>query len=386
MTEAHPKRFPHLASLLFGLCVGCAPPLLFLLLRHPAAPPRTPAVSVEGDALRLPPEASEGVRFETETAKESAPLPRPPVTARVAAVETRTAPSFAPLAGRIERVAVRLGDHVEVGARLVLVRSGELASMLRELRTHQASAATRRSLASRMARLVEARGASENELLVARNDLQEVELAARADESRLRSLLIQPENDNQYWVLSARAGTVIELNAVPGGQVRADQERPVATIADLSEVLVLADVAPLDTAGLRVGAEVQIRVPGTSEAPLVGAIETISEVVDPSRQTVPIRVHVENSTRRLRPNAFVEAVLTPDPQRRVVHVPVESVVSDGLQSVVFAVEPDGRFRRRLVTAGRQYEGRIELPAGLRPGERVVTRGALLLLNALDIAR
>lgn len=386
MTQAQPKRFPHATSLLVGLCLGSAVPLTLLLLRHAPAPAAPPAVVIDGDNLRLPPESMDAVRFTTEIAQESAPLPRPPVTARVAAVETRTAPSFAPLAGRVERVAVRLGDHVETGARLVLVRSGELASMLREVRTNQASAATRRSLASRMARLVEARGASENELLVARNDLNEVELAARAAESRLRSLLIEPENDNLYWVLSARAGTVIELNATPGGQVRADQERPVATIADLSEVLVLADVTPLDSAGLRVGAEVQIRLPGVTDPPQLGTIETISEVIDPSRQTVPIRVRVENSARRLRPNAFVEAVLTPDPQRRVVHVPAESVVSDGLQSVVFSVEADGRFRRRLVTAGRQYEGRIEVPTGLRPGERVVTRGALLLLNALDIAR
>ena len=386
MTENTPKRGVQTRSLILGIALGALVPLGWSMMHRPKAVPMPPAPTAEGDLLKISAESLEATRFESEIAKESPPLPRPPVTARVAAIETRTAPSYAPLDGRIERVAVRLGDRVEEGARLVLVRSGELATMLRELHTQQASATTRRSLVQRMQKLVDARGASENELLVARNDLHEAELASRAADFRLHSLLIAQEGENLYWMLAARAGTVIELNATPGGRVRTDQEKPVATIADLSEVLVLADVPPLDTTGLRVGAAVQIRMPGVTENPATGSIETISEVVDQSRQTVPIRVRVDNQDRKLRPNAFVEAVLTPDPQRRIVVVPADSVVSDGLQSVVFSVEADGRFRRRPVTIGRQYEGNVEIANGIKSGERVVTRGALLLLNALDIAR
>jgi cobalt-zinc-cadmium efflux system membrane fusion protein len=67
-------------------------------------------------------------------------------------------------------------------------------------------------------------------------------------------------------------------------------------------------------------------------------------------------------------------------------VPAEAVVSDGLTAVVFVESEPGVFRRREVTAGRRTAGKVELLSGVRPGERVVVRGALLLLNALDLER
>ena len=68
----------------------------------------------------------------------------------------------------------------------------------------------------------------------------------------------------------------------------------------------------------------------------------------------------------------------------MLRVPTDAVVSDGLQSVVFVQTAPGRFRRTEVTVGRQRDGVTEIRGGLTAGERVVSRGALLLLNALSV--
>ena len=57
--------------------------------------------------------------------------------------------------------------------------------MLRDLRSSPALALTKRALANRMQVLVEARGASENDPLVAKNDLRDAELQAHTADSRL---------------------------------------------------------------------------------------------------------------------------------------------------------------------------------------------------------
>jgi hypothetical protein len=44
-----------------------------------------------------------------------------------------------------------------------------------------------------------------------------------------------------------------------------------------------------------------------------------------------------------------------------------------------------RLERREVQPGRVRDGRTELLSGLGEGETFVARGALLLLNALDLA-
>lgn len=357
-----------------------------LLLRWPHPPPTPPPFTAGQSEVVLHPGTPQPIPFETAAVILGPRLPLPPLTARVAAVESRTAPSFAPLDGRIDHAAVRLGEHVEAGAHLALVRSGDLAGMLRELRASAAHARTKRALAERMKLLVEARGASANDLLVAQNDLQDAELSARAADSRLKSLAIASEGDNLYWLLAPRPGVVIQIDSVPGQQVGPSKERPVATIADLEEVLVLADVPQQDVSGLQLGDPVDIRAPGDGADLGEGQIETLSQVVDPERQTVPIRIRAGNPEGRLRPNAFVEARFYPASTAKatVLRVPSDSVVSDGLQSVVFVQAAPGRFRRAPVTVGRQRDGVTEIRGGLVAGDRVVSRGALLLLNALSV--
>lgn len=393
MIEApHPPVPLHRRSLLVGVIAGAACALLLSVLslvvlqRRPERG-RSPApyqVHIGKGEVQLDPGAAQPVPTQTVPVVAGPPLPPPAVTGRVAPVEARTAPSFAPLPGRVERVAVALGDTVTAGARLALVRSVELPAMLRELRAGLATARTKAALVERMKVLVEARGASANDLLVAQNELRDAQLTAQAAEARLSSLAIAREGDNLYWVLANRAGAVIQLDAVPGAVVGPGKERPLATVADLAEVLVLADVTPQDAAALRPGEPVTVAQPGSEDPPLPGAIESVSQVVDPDRQTVPVRVRVRNEGGRLRPNAFVSAVFETGGGEPVLRVPSEAVVSDGLKAVVFVQVAPGRFRRTPVTLGHQRQGMTEIRSGLSSGAQVVSQGAILLLNALDL--
>jgi multidrug efflux pump subunit AcrA (membrane-fusion protein) len=63
------------------------------------------------------------------------------------------------------------------------------------------------------------------------------------------------------------------------------------------------------------------------------------------------------------------------------------VVTDDEHSFVFVQlhEPAHGLQRREVVTGRQREGRVEIASGLLPGETYVGKGALLLLNAIDLA-
>lgn len=285
-----------------------------------------------------------------------APLPLPQITARIVTIESNTAPAYTPLEGRVDHVVVKLGEVVAAGTQLALVRSGELASMLRALRSSSALALTKRALANRMQVLVEARGASENALLVAKNDLRDAELQAHTADSRLKSLSIAPVGDNLFWLLAPRGGVVTQIDATPGQSVQ-------------------------------VGDPVDIRIPGDNDSLGSGVIENISQVVDPERQTVPIRARAKNPQHHLRPNAFVEVHTSSGTRagKTVLQVLTQAVVSDGLETVVFLLVEPGHYRRTEVTVSRQNARVTEIRAGLKPGDRVVSRGALLLLNALDAA-
>ncbi|MFO0579390.1 MAG: efflux RND transporter periplasmic adaptor subunit [Polyangia bacterium] len=379
---------PSSRSFTLGLGVGglsaAALTVLSVWLHERPLPPSPPPFQTSKSEVVLRPGLVQPIPFDLAEARLGPRLPPAPLTARVVALEPRTAPSFAPLDGRIERAAVRPGDHVAAGDRVALIRSGDLAGLLRELRASAASAQTKRALTDRVKLLVEARGASANDLLVAQDELRGAELLSRAADARLKSLAIASEGDNLYWLLAPRAGVVLQIEAAPGQQVGPGKDKPVVTIADLDEVLVLADVPQPDASTLSVGDAVDLRAPGDNADLGDGQIETVSQIVDPERQTVPIRIRAKNPEGRLRPNSFITARFVPpaDAGAQLLRVPSDAVVSDGLQAVVFVQLEPGRFRRTPVTIGRQQDGVTEIRSGLRAGERVVAHGALLLLNAL----
>jgi len=383
MNSAHRPKLP--LQLILGLLLGGATVALVRVGVRPQPTALAPTfqVKVQEGTVSIPDQSVVPFSFDTAPVELSAPLPPSQVTARVATMESKTAPCYAPLEGRIAEVSVRIGDRVKQGQRLMLVRSGELAALERDMKAAQLSIRTKQALVERLRLLVESRAAPQADLMVAESELNEARLTASAAEAKVRSLGVQSQPDVGYWVLAARSGNIVQLDAQSGKQVGPDRDHPVATIAELDEVLVLADVPQSDITGLQVGATALVRAPGDSGEPITGKVDVISAVVDPERQTVPVRIRVQNTAHRLRAYAFVEASFQATSTERVIIAPAQGVVSDGLTSIVFLVSADGHsYQRRPVKLGRRSSDKVEVLEGLRPGDRIVTRGALLLLNAL----
>ena len=346
------------------------------------APPSSPIV--RGESVHLPPEGPQWQYIELAVAAEApmlAPLPAP---GRVDLDEQRTASMGAPLAGRVDQVRVRLGDRVKAGERLFSVRSGAWADLEREVKSAETEVANKQRSAERVRELVAVQAAPEKELAAAEAELHQAQLALRAAQARKASLSVSAEGDNRFWVTAPRAGTVVDLDVVANQEVTPERDGPLVRLSDLSEVLVIADVQETDAADLREGQTALVRTQ-SGAVERRGTVERISEVVDPRRRTVEVRLRVANEDRALRPNAFVEVTPEASDTVRRVRVPASAVVTNGARSVVFVTREAGRLERVAVLTGRRRGGEVEVRQGLEPGIRYVARGALLLENTIELA-
>jgi cobalt-zinc-cadmium efflux system membrane fusion protein len=349
--------------------------------------PDHPEMQVEREAVVLDSAAAQLRYVEARTAELGAPLAPLPAPARVSFAESRSAPVYAALAGRVESVVVQLGQEVKPGDRLVAIRSASLPDLNRELENAKAELGVKTSAADRMRDLVRLRAVAEKDLTLAEAERHEAEIAVRAAEGKRRSLRLGAvDASGLYWITAPRAGIVVERRALVGMEVGPDRTDPLVLIADLSEVVVTADLLESDVAGIRPGQSAEVRA--GNDDPMNGVVEYVAALVDPVRRTVAVRVRVPNPEGRLRPNAFAHVTLHPAEGERRVVVPDEAVVTDGQRSVVFvrASAPAGRqrFERREVRVGRRRDGKVEIVEGLKPGDAYVAGGALLLLNALDL--
>ena len=371
---------------LAGVILAVAMALVAWLALHGGrqAPPAASALSVAGDAITISENAPQWNYLELAVAEEKPALSPPPAPGRVTFDEKRSAAAGSPLPGRIEQVQVRLGDQVKPGDRLFAIRSGALADLDRELESARNEVAAKARIAQRARELVGLRAAPEKDQLEAEEDLRQAQLALRAATAKRESLNATLDGDTRFWVTAPRDGTVVELDASPGLEVGPDRDKPLLRLSNIDQVLVLADLQEQDAYDLAIGSPVTIQTP-TGDVTRRGVVEQVSQVVDPQRHTVEVRVRADNADHALRPNAFVEVALAPDPSRQRVRVPGEAVVSDGKRNVVFVTHDAGRLERIPVTVGRRRDGEVELQDGLEPGTRYVAKGAILLLNQLDLS-
>jgi cobalt-zinc-cadmium efflux system membrane fusion protein len=371
-----------LVALAVVLAAGAIVPT-YLLLRAKAPASPAPGISASANRISLAPGASQWRYIEIAVAEAKPPLPPLPAPARVTFDEFRTSAVGAPLPGRIENMLVRSGDRVEKGARLFSMRSGAFAELRRDVEAAHAEAITKHRVADRVRELVGLEAAAMKEQLAAEAEAHEADLAVAASTAKLASLKVAGDGSNLFWVVSPRRGTVVDLDVSPNQEVTPDRDRPLMRISDLDEVLVLADVQEAAATDIQRGLPVEVRTLGGITR--AGVVDQVAEVVDPTRRTVAVRVRVANQDRALRPNAMAEVVFRPSSEQKRVRIPSEAVVTDGPRRVVFLAREGGHLDRTRVTVGRERDGETEILSGLHVGERYVAKGALLLLNQIELA-
>jgi multidrug efflux pump subunit AcrA (membrane-fusion protein) len=101
-------------------------------------------------------------------------------------------------------------------------------------------------------------------------------------------------------------------------------------------------------------------------------------VIDPVTRTLPITFAFDNREAGLPVGQTVFLHLfgestTPGPV-----VPTSALVDDAGRPIVFVQTGGETFERRPVTVGARAGALVEIVNGVRPGERVVTRGAYLV--------
>jgi len=341
------------------------------------------ALALEGGGLSLSENAPQWTYLELRDAEEGPPLEPLPWPARIDFDERRSASVGSPLAGRVDAVEVRLGDRVKRGDPLFSVRSGAFADLEREVAAAKADVAVKVRVVQRSKELFALQAVPEKDVLAAEAELQSAVLVLKAAVAKRQSLKVGGAGDSLFWVTAPRAGAVVDADVSAGQEVTPERDKALVRINDLDEVLIVADVPEIDLGNLKAGDAVKVRVLGQG-LELTSNVTFISEVVDPKRRTVEVRARMTNAERRLRPNAYVELVPAHDTSVRRVRVPETAVVTDGTRSVVFVARSPRRLEPVPVQTGRHRGGEVELTSGLEAGTRYVARGALLLLNQVEL--
>jgi cobalt-zinc-cadmium efflux system membrane fusion protein len=307
---------------------------------------------------------------------------------KIAVNADRATPLFSPYSGRVLRVIAGLGDTVKQGAPLATIEASEFVQAQNDLSTAAAQIKLARINETRKHALYDAKGGSLQDWQQAQSDLTAATTAYAAVRNRLLILgkseaeitaLESAQTIDPVATLSAPiSGVVVDRQLGPGQYLQAASGTPVYTIADPSNVWLLANVRETDAGLVHLGQAVEVHVLAYPKRPFKARVTYVAAELDPTTHRLPVRAEIDNRDGALKPEMFATfRILTGDPAEAPA-VPEGAVVYEGNAAHVWVAAGEGLLAYRAIRTGRSNDGLVEVLDGLKPGERVVTKGGLFI--------
>lgn len=289
------------------------------------------------------------------------------------------------VSGRITRVSVDLGQHVQQGQTLAVIFSPELAELQTRFVSARAELEAHEQELLRTEKLVEIGAASRQELerIHAGHTARRAEVESAASRLRLLGLSagaierLGPgqTQDPTTEVPAPITGVVTERLANVGLNV--DQSAKLFTVVDLSSVWVVANLYEKDFARVRVGTAATVTTHAYPDLRLQGRVSYIDPQVSQETRTARVRVEVPNVRAELRLGMYAEALFGGRSGTLTPMIPRTAVQNVGDRTVVYLVNSQkaGTFIEREVRLGAAAGDYVSVLTGVQRGDAVVGKGS-----------
>ncbi len=179
---------------------------------------------------------------------------------------------------------------------------------------------------------------------------------------------------NAFVLRAPIAGRVADVMATLGASY--DEGAALFKIVRTDRVLLRAQVPAAEAAGVRDVANVAFEIPGRPDPiALVPRHMHDAGVIDATTRALPVQFEVENPRGQLLVGQTGTAVLYRRDRIRAPAVPKAAVLLEAGRPYVFVQVGGERFARRYVEVATRDGDLVGLKSGLKPGDRVVIRGA-----------
>lgn len=111
-------------------------------------------------------------------------------------------------------------------------------------------------------------------------------------------------------IVSPISGRVTVRNAAPGLFVQAGNSPARFTVADISTMWMLGNVAEIDSGAIKAGQQVRVSTLANPGHEYEGKITTVGATVDPTLHTLMVRSEIQDAAHGLRPAMFAHFVIT----------------------------------------------------------------------------
>jgi membrane fusion protein, heavy metal efflux system len=352
-----------------------------------AARDAAPAAGDETPGISFLKEQQWSLDFGTAVVREQAVRESIRVPARLEARPGGAADVVAPIDGRLTRVVeVALGATVSRGQELArLLPPPSAPADLPQLQRARVEAQTALALAirdrERAERLTSAGAAPGKRLDEARSAEEQAKARVAAAEASLAQYNAArsgsaADAEGLFILRAPVTGVIAQRDAATGANVTAGSV--LFRVVDAAQVHVVGQVPEAQATSARQARAAEIEIVGQPDRVPVGRLVNIGKVLDPASRTLPITFALDNRILGLPVGQTVFLHLLMDATAPKPVVPAAAIVDDAGRPIVFVQREGETFERRAVTLGPRSGDLVQVTEGIKPGDRVVTKGAYLV--------
>jgi cobalt-zinc-cadmium efflux system membrane fusion protein len=285
--------------------------------------------------------------------------------------------------GQVVECKVTLGDKVQAGQVLAILKSADVAGNYADLSSANSDIIITKRQMDNTEALYKNGIASEKEYTEAKQNYEK----ALSAKGKIQSIInINGGNGSNaggtYNLISPISGYIVEKKVNTGNFIRADMGDNLFTISDLKNVWVNANVFEADIPKVKEGFAVQVTTLAYPNKIQIGTIDKMSQVLDPTNKTLRVRIKLENPDLLLRPQMFARVIVSNKENLKAICIPTKALISLNGKSFVVTYKSNSEMKIAEVNILKNGDNRTYLIDGVVPGEKIITQNQLLIFQQL----
>lgn len=295
--------------------------------------------------------------------------------------ENKVAYVFPIVSGYVTRINASLSDYVKKGQILAVIRSTDVADFEKQRRDAETDLLVARRNLKTAQELFESKLNTERDVATARKEVENAE----AELNRIREVFnIYHVSEGSYYNVTAPiSGFITDKKINADMQMPAGFSESIFTIAQIDEVFVTANVYETDIARLSLNMPAEVELLSYPGKKLSGKIDKILNVLDPETRTLKIRIRLPNPGYVLKPEMAAIVYIRCEEPERMTAVPAEAILFDKSRNYLMVYHRPDSVETRVVEPYKTTAGYTYIASGLRPGEQVIVKNALLIYDAIN---
>ncbi len=288
---------------------------------------------------------------------------------------------FPIVGGSVQRVYAALGDYVKKGQLLATIRSTEVAGFEKELKDAQNDVVVASNNLRVAQELFAGKLSSEKDVLEAKSQCEKAESQLTRVKETYNIYNMKP--GAIYQIVAPISGFVIEKKINQDMQLRSDRSDNVFDIAEISEVSAIANVNESDISEIGLGMNAFVSTLSYPDKVFQGKVDKIYTIIDPTTKAMKVGIKLKNIDFLLKPEMRATIRITHTDPTQMLAIPSGAIIFDKSKYFVMVFKDREHIETRQIEIFRQVGETSYIRGGLQAGEQVITKGQLLIYDALN---